>query len=325
LEAFEMRGWQQIFRLLRLLNLAPAGNLFPSPSENLDKGNTAQMPDSKGLLWKIRNISRSKLICVGGAIILMAILVALLANFITTYPPEAQDLSHTLLAPGKGGHLLGTDEFGRDLLSRIVYGTRVSFRVAFVSISIAFSCGCFLGVVSGYFGAKLDMFLGRVIDVMMSFPPLLLALLVMAVLGASLTNATIAIGITYIPRFYRVVRASTLVVRERVFISAAKAVGRSDVGIIVRHVAPNVLAPVLVVTSLVVGAAILTEAELSFLGLGAQPPTPSWGVICSGGRTYLSIAPWISGLSGLAVMIVVLGCNLLGDGLRDMLDPKLRT
>ena len=272
-----------------------------------------------------RLIFQNKLICVGGAIILGVILLALLADPITTYHPHSQDLAHRLLQPGTDGHLLGTDDYGRDLWARIAYGARASVKVGFISLSIALFCGCSLGLVSGYFAGRVDMFLGRANDIIMAFPSLLLALLIVAVLGASLTNAAIAIGITLTPRFYRVVRASTLVVRERGFILAAKAVGKSDVGIMVRHVVPNVLSPILVVASLSLGSAILTEASLSFLGLGTQPPTPSWGAICSGGRTYLDIAPWISGIAGLVVMIVVLGANLLGDGLRDVLDPKLRT
>lgn len=319
-----MLGLRRIFRLLRLLNLAPAGGEYILSSENLDKGSMAQMPDSKGLLGRMRHISRRKLICIGGGIILMVVLVALLADFITTYPPELQNITCNLLSPGEDGYLLGTDQYGRDLWSRIAYGARISIQVGLVSVSIALSLGCFLGLVSGYVGGKLDIFLGRVIDIMMAFPPLLLALLLVAALGPSLTNAMIAIGITMIPRFYRVVRASTLVIRERTFVLAAKAMGGRSIGIMIRHVAPNVLSPILVTMSLAMGSAVLTEAELSFLGLGAQPPTPSWGSIVSDGRVYLDIAPWFSGFAGLAVMILVLGFNLLGDGLRDMLDPKLK-
>jgi peptide/nickel transport system permease protein len=250
-------------------------------------------------------------------------LIAVFAGVLTDYHPHSQDLVHNLLRPGERGHLLGTDEFGRDLWSRIIYGTRVSLMVGSVSVSIGLLCGCFLGLISGYFGKRTDMFLGRGIDVMMAFPSLLLALLLVAALGPSLINATIAIGITQIPRFFRVVRASTLVVKERTFVLAAKAVGRSDFGIVVRHVLPNIVSPILVSASLAAGIAILMEAGLSFLGLGAQPPTPSWGSIVNGGREYLDIAPWIMGFSGLAIMITVLGANLLGDGLRDVLDPKL--
>jgi len=272
-----------------------------------------------------RKIFGKKLICFGGGIILILILGAVLADVFITYPPHSQALRDRLLPPGQGGHLLGTDEFGRDLWSRIVYGSRVSIKVSFISVGIALSFGTLLGLISGYFGARLDMFLGRVVDIMMAFPPLLLALLIVASLGASLTNAMVAIGITLIPRFYRVVRASTLLVRERAFVLAAKALGRSNIGIMLRHILPNVLSPILVAVSLAMGNAILTEAELSFLGLGVQPPTPSWGSIVASGKEYLDSAPWISGIGGLVIMIVVLGFNLLGDGLRDLLDPKLKT
>ena len=274
---------------------------------------------------KWRKIIRNKLICAGGGILLIVFLVAFFAEFLTDYHPYTQDLFNSLLPPGSANHLLGTDEYGRDLLSRIVYGTRVSLTVGIFSVSIAIVSGCFLGLISGYFSGRLDMFLGRLIDILMAFPPLLLALLVVAALGPSLTNAIIAIGITQIPRFFRVVRASTLVVKERIFILAAKAMGISDIGMVIRHVLPNILSPIFVTASLAIGVAILTEANLSFLGLGAQPPTPSWGSIASGGTEYLDIAPWIMLLSGLSVMVTVLGTNLLGDGLRDLFDPKLNT
>lgn len=272
-----------------------------------------------------RRLSRNKLIWAGGVIILTLILVALLADFITSYDPYSQDFSCKLLQPGEGGHVLGTDEYGRDLWARIAYGARVSILVGLVAVSIGFFLGGLLGLVSGYLGGRVDMVLGRGIDVLMAFPALLTAMLVLAVLGPSLTNAMLAIGITMIARFYRVARASSLVIRERGFVLAAKAAGRDDVGIMTRHVAPNALSPILVTASLVLGRAILTETELSFLGLGTQPPTPSWGSIVSDGRMYLDSAPWVTGFAALAIVIVVLGANVFGDGLRDVLDPKLRT
>ena len=271
-----------------------------------------------------KRMRRSPLILVGGLIVLVVVLVAILAPALAPADPTAQHLGDRLLAPGVKGHPLGTDDFGRDLLSRIIFGARISLEVGVVSVGIGVVLGAFLGVLAGYFTGWVDMVISRVVDVLMAFPSILLALAIVAAMGSSLTNVMIAVGITTIPRFTRVVRGSVLVVRERTFVEAAQALGASSPRILTRHILPNVLSPIIVMASTSVGSAILTEAALSFLGLGVQPPTATWGSIITDGKQYLDIAPWIASLAGLATMIAVLGFNLLGDGVRDVIDPKLK-
>ena len=272
-----------------------------------------------------RRLKRSPLILTGGLIVLLVILMAISAPMLAPIDPTTQSLSDRLLAPGEKGHFLGTDEFGRDLWSRVVYGARISLEVGLVSVAIGLTVGGFLGILAGYFSGWVDMAVSRVMDVLMAFPSILLALTIMAVLGSSLTNVMIAVGITTIPRFTRVVRGSVLAIRGRAFVEAARALGTPEDRILIRHIAPNILSPVIVMASTGIAGAILAEASLSFLGLGVQPPTPTWGSIITDGKQYLDTAPWISTLAGVATMVAVLGFNLLGDGLRDLLDPKLKT
>ena len=252
---------------------------------------------------------------VGGVVLAAVVSVAVLAPVLATHDPIANNLAERLRPPSRA-HLFGTDDFGRDIWSRVVEGARVSLVVAVG--------GAGVGVLSGYFGGRFDLFTMRVVDMILAFPALLLALVVMAGLGSSLLNVIVAVAVAFLPRFARVQRAVTLTVREREFVLAAVALGSTHWRVLTRHVIPNCLAPVLVMMTVSAADAILVESSLSFLGLGVQPPAPTWGAVISDGRSFLQNAPWISGFSGAAIMITVLGLNLLGDGLRDLLDPTLR-
>jgi peptide/nickel transport system permease protein len=259
-----------------------------------------------------------------GIVVLAAVLVvALLAPILATHDPIANSLLERIRPPSRA-HLFGTDDFGRDVWSRVVWGSRVSLVVALIVVGVAALGGAGVGVLSGYFGGRFDVLTMRVVDTMLAFPALLLALAVMAGLGSSLLNVIMAVAVAFLPRFARVQRAVTLTVREREFVVAAVALGGTHWRILTRHVIPNCLAPVLVMITVSAADAILVESSLSFLGLGVQPPAPTWGAVISDGRSFLQNAPWISGLSGAAIMVTVLGLNLLGDGLRDLLDPTLR-
>ena len=260
---------------------------------------------------------------VGLAIVTLAILAAIAAPWLTPYPPERQDIGILLTGPS-GVHPLGVDDLGRDVLSRVLFGARVSLAVGVIAVGISLFVGVPLGLVSGYFGGGTDNVIMRVMDGLLAFPALVLALGISAVLGPSLENAMIAIGVVGVPTFARLVRGSALAVRNLEYVLAARAVGAAQPRIVIRHVFPNVLSPVIVQASLAVGVAILTEATLSFLGLGVQPPTPSWGSMVDAGKGYLSVAPWFAFAPGAAIFVTVLGFNFLGDALRDALDPRLR-
>jgi peptide/nickel transport system permease protein len=268
-------------------------------------------------------LRRSVVIFAGSAVLLVVVAVALLAPVIASYNPIANSLVDRLNPPSRA-HLFGTDDFGRDVFSRVVWGARVSLLVAAVIVSVAALGGGAVGLVSGYLGGRLDQAVMRMVDMMLAFPALLLALALMAGLGSSLLNVILAITVAFLPRFARLQRAVTLAVREREFVTAAVALGSSQGRVLLRHVAPNCLAPALVMLTVSAADAILVESSLSFLGLGVQPPAPTWGAVISDGRSFLQNAPWISGFSGAAIMITVLGLNLVGDGLRDLLDPTLR-
>ena len=227
-------------------------------------------------------------------------------------------------APPSLTHPFGTDEFGRDLLSRILHGARVSLQVAAIAVGISASVGVLLGLLAGFLGGWLDELIMRIMDILFAFPAVLLAITVMAILGRGVGNAMIAIAIVYIPIFARVTRGAVISVRGREYVTAARALGQNQTGIMLRHVFPNAMGPVIVQTSLSLAFAILAEAALSFFGLGTQPPAPSWGRMLAEGRAYLGQAPWMGIFPGLAIMVSVLGFNLLGDGLRDLLDPRSR-
>jgi ABC-type dipeptide/oligopeptide/nickel transport system permease subunit len=259
----------------------------------------------------------------GGAVIALLVVVGIAGPWIAPYDPLAQDLSKSLLGPS-AEHWFGTDSFGRDILSRVLYGARISLLVGIVSQGIAFSLGVAMGLVSGYYGGKIDALIMRLADVTLAFPTLLLLIAITAAFQPSLTVVFVAIGVVGWAGLARLVRSQTLVVRELDFVQAARALGMNDARLLTRHVLPNTLAPAIIAVTLGMAGAILLEAALSFIGLGAQPPTPSWGSMISDGRDFLRTAPWISVFPGLAIGLVVLGFNLFGDGLRDAMDPRLR-
>jgi ABC-type dipeptide/oligopeptide/nickel transport system permease subunit len=268
-------------------------------------------------------VLRVRLASVSLAIILIAIGTAVFAEVLAPYSPTKADLTQTLRPPSLA-HPMGTDDLGRDVLSRIIYGARASLIAGVVATGIALLVGTALGIVSGYALGAVDTVVSRVTDALLAFPGLILALAITAALGPSLVNAMIAIGIVGVPRFARLARAQVLAVRGHDYVEAVRAIGASNTRILLRHIAPNILTPVIIQTSLSVAFAILTEASLSFLGLGVQPPTPSWGFMLNQGRDYIAQAPWLAVFPGVAIFLVVMAFNLLGDAIRDALDPRLR-
>ncbi|WP_284141075.1 MULTISPECIES: nickel transporter permease [unclassified Virgibacillus] len=276
-------------------------------------------------LWvdALTRIIKSKTSLIGLCIILLLIITAIFAPIIATHSTTDQSIVNRYQPPSSE-HILGTDELGRDIFSRIVYGTRISIQIGVISVGISLVIGVLLGGLAGYFGRWVDQIIMRIIDIMMAFPSILLAIALVAVLGKSLTNAMIAVGLVGIPQFARIVRATVLSVKETEYIEAARSIGAKHRRILFQHVLPNSLAPIIVQATLGIGTAILDAAGLSFLGLGAQPPTPEWGAMLSDGRAALQTAPWVVAFPGLAIFLVVLGFNLFGDGLRDALDPRLK-
>ncbi len=258
----------------------------------------------------------------GGIIVLILFFVAIFAPLIAPYDPSVIDTKNLLAAPSLS-HLCGTDDLGRDVFSRMVYGSRISLTVGFVAVGIATLIGLVIGAVSGYFGGWTDTIFQRFIELMMTIPTFFLILAVIAFLEPSIYNIMIVIGITSWTGVARLVRAEFLTLREREFVTAAKAMGASDMSVIFRHILPNAMSPVLVSATLGVAGAILTESALSFLGIGVQPPTPSWGNMLTVGKNYIEYAWWLSLFPGLAIFITVMGYNLLGEGARDALDPRL--
>lgn len=275
--------------------------------------------------WRnvIRPGLRNRLVLCGMAIVLLLVVLAVFANTIAPYDPTEMKVMDALKGPSSA-HWFGTDRYGRDVLSRTIHGSRIALGVALSSMSVAFVVGSALGLVAGFVGGWSDLAIGRVMDVLFSFPTLVLAVAISAMLGPGLDNAVVAIAVVYVPLFCRVARGPVMAERAREHVSAAIALGAGSGRVIVRHILPNVLAPLIVQASVALAFAILTEASLSYVGLGTQPPDPSWGTMLNEGRTYLETAPWMSIFPGLAIMLAVFGFNLLGDGLRDMLDPKLR-
>ena len=279
-------------------------------------------PSKRPGIW--RQLRRSPGAMIGLCLIVLLLSTAIFADVIAPQGIDDQDLLNGLLPPGSE-FLLGTDEFGRDMFSRIVYGARVSLEVAIIATIVSAVVGVSLGVIAGYFGGTLDHIIQGMIDISWAFPTVLMAIFLVATFGPGLVNVMVAVGLVYWGGYARVVRGQVLSLREWDYVTAARAMGATDQRIILRHILVNVLAPVIVMATLMMGDAILIEATLSFLGMGAQPPTPSWGSILAGGRTYLRLAPWVCMVPGLAIMLTVLGFNLLGDGLRDALDPRLRS
>ena len=258
----------------------------------------------------------------GAAIVASLFIVSFLAPFITPYSPDDLDAYHVLLPPSTG-HWLGTDELGRDVLTRIIYGSRISLKVGFVAVGIAAFIGTISGLIAGYFGGWIDQLLMRLVDIMLCFPTFFLILAVIAMLEPSIWYIMIVIGLTGWMGVARLVRAEVLSLRERDFILAARAIGASNSRIIFRHILPNALSPVMVAATLGVAGAILTESALSFLGIGVQPPTPSWGNMLTAGKDYLEFAWWLSLFPGVAILVTVIAYNLVGEGLRDALDPRI--
>jgi len=259
----------------------------------------------------------------GLAIAVALAIVAIAAPALTAYDPNRISLGDVLQSPSRS-HPMGTDEQGRDVLSRVMFGARNSLRMGLVSVAIAAFSGTLLGLISGYFGGALDQAIMSVMDVMLAFPGILLAMSIVAILGPGLSNAMIAVGISWVPSYTRLVRGSTLSARQNEYVMAAQALGCRTHRILLRHILPNVVAPVIVLASMGVAGAIVVGASLSFLGLGAQPPTPEWGSMLNTGRSYMRSAWWLMTFPGLAIVISVMAMNLLGDGLREILDPRLR-
>jgi peptide/nickel transport system permease protein len=274
------------------------------------------------VLWQF--CRQNPLGAAGAVVVILMIFMAVFADFVTIYSPTRNNFG-AMLEPPSSDYWLGTDQYGRDLYTRIVYGARTALLVGFVSAFVGATLGLVLGVASAYFGGRLDLILQRVMDVLMAFPLVILALAVVSIFGTGIQNVILAITIPFIPRCARVVRSSALSVREMPYIDAARACGFSHARIVLRHMVPNVMAPYLIMMTAAVGQAILIEASLSFLGLGVQEPVPAWGLMLRGGaQEYAESAPWVAIFPGIAISLAVFGFNLFGDALRDWLDPKMK-
>jgi peptide/nickel transport system permease protein len=266
---------------------------------------------------------RWRLVTIGGALVTLVLAAALFAPQIAPYSPTDLDVAVMLQGPS-AEHWLGTDEVGRDVLSRTIFAARISIQVALVAVGVGLVGGTLVGIVAAYFGGIVDLVLMRFMELLFSFPAILLAVILMASLGTNVFNAMIAIGIVFIPGFSRLARASTEAVLRQQYIEAARTVGMSDWRILIREILPNILAPLLVEAAVAFAYAVLLESALSFLGLGAQPPDPSWGNMLNTGRGFMAQAPWLGIVPGMAMFICLLGFNLLGDGLRDLFDPHMK-
>jgi peptide/nickel transport system permease protein/dipeptide transport system permease protein len=285
--------------------------------------------DRHPMVEQLSRLWQNKTAVAGLVVIVIFFLAAIFAPWLTPHDPLETSLYDQLKPPvwdekGTWKNILGTDDLGRDTLSRIIYGARVSLVVAVVSVGLAFFFGTLLGCLSGYYRGKIDSLIMRVMDMILAFPYLLLAIVVVAYLGPSLQNAMMAIGITYVPRFARIVRGSVLEESGKDYVMAARSIGAVDMRIMFLTILPNCMGPLIVQTTLSMASAILDAAALSFLGLGAQPPTPEWGAMIARSRGLILRAPWVMTFPGIAILLAVLGFNLLGDGLRDALDPRLR-
>jgi peptide/nickel transport system permease protein len=280
-------------------------------------------PTRSPMKMMTNRFKKNKRAMVGFWMVLVFIVVAIFAPLIAPYDPIEQNMQIMLEKPSLK-HPFGTDEFGRDLLSRIIYGAQISLAIGTVGVLIAVIFGVALGTIAGYFGGWIDNIIMRIMDIFMAFPSFLLALAIVSVLGPGMVNVMIAIGIFSIPNFSRIARSSVISIKNKEFIEATRAMGGTDTRIIIKHLIPNSISPIIVLSTMRIATAIITAAGLSFLGMGAQPPTPEWGAMLSTGREYLRVAPHVSTIPGLAIMFLVLGFNMLGDGLRDALDPKMK-
>lgn len=287
------------------------------------------MNQENQLLEFIKHFKKNKSAVLGFFIALMLVAFALFSPLIATHLPNAQDLSARLIPPfwNEGGsmqHLLGTDDFGRDLFSRIVYGARISILVGTISVSISLFFGLLMGVFAGYYGKWVDALIMRLVDMMLSVPAILLAIVIVSILGPSLYNAMIAIGIVGIPTYARIVRGSILAEKEKEYVIASRVNGSNNLRLMFKVILPNCTTPIIVQATMGFASAVLEAAGLSFLGLGAQPPTPEWGAMLADSLQFITTAPWMIFYPGLAIFLTVLGFNLMGDGLMDVLDPKLK-
>jgi peptide/nickel transport system permease protein len=299
----------------------PELSLSLPKSKSMWKLSAGMQTLSKGL-WRL--VREKPLGAFGGMLVLVLMLCAIFAHWIAPYPYDETNVRQRLKPPGALFYL-GTDNLGRDVFSRIIYGARISVTVGFGAVTLSILLATLLGVASGYFGGKVDVFIQRVVDAAMAFPPLVLLLSIMAVLGPGLLNIILVLGIIPSANRSRIIRSATLSAKENQYVEAARAVGASHLRIILCYVLPNIMAPIIVVATNALGAVILIEATLSFLGFGVPPPYPSWGEMLSGsGRSYMYKAPWMAVWPGVAISLAVFGFNMLGDALRDLLDPRLR-
>jgi peptide/nickel transport system permease protein len=295
----------------------------PGPRMSPESAERESLPARGFWADALRRLPRNRAAVIGGIIVVTFVTAALLAPVLAPDDPLRGRLG-ARLKPPSATHWLGTDELGRDVLSRVLFGARISLEMQIAAVGIALIVGSALGILAGYVGRWPDLLIMRAVDVMMAFPGIFLALAIIAALGTGLANVIIATGIYLVPQFARIVRSSVLTLKEKEFVEAARALGVGDLTIVSRYLLPNSLAPLIVQTSLRMATVLLTASGLSFLGLGVQPPSPEWGAMLSNARTYMITAPHVATVPGLAIMVVVLGFNLLGDGLRDVLDPRLR-
>jgi peptide/nickel transport system permease protein len=291
-----------------------------SVADTVQASGQAGLPKRRSRI--LRAFRGNRAAVVGLFVVVLVVIMAVFAPWLAPQQPDKVNL-RMRMKPPSSAYVLGTDEVGRDLLSRVIWGSRVSLMVGVVSVAIASVAGVALGLVAGYFGKTTDRVIMGLMDIMLSFPLLLLSMVLVAILGQSLLNIMLAVGISSVPQYARLVRSSVLSIREREFVQAGVALGSSHRRILWKHILPNVLTPIVVMATIRVASAILIEASLSFLGLG-DPTQPTWGSIVAAGRPYIQNAPWISTFGGLAITVTVLGLNMLGDGLRDALDPRLR-
>ncbi|MEK5186469.1 nickel transporter permease [Solibacillus sp. FSL R5-0691] len=280
-------------------------------------------PQAEAFKTFMKRLLKNKAAIVGGLIILFIIFVGIFGPFLVKTDPNAQNILNKLQPPSKE-HWFGTDNFGRDIFSRIVNGTKLTLTVGFLSVFIGGVIGVVIGIVAGYYGGAVDTITMRLMDILLAFPGILLALAIVSVLGGSLINVIIAVGIFSIPAFARIVRGSTLQVKKLEYIDAVKALGASDIRIIFKHILPNIMSPIIVQATMRIATAILTASGLAFLGLGAQPPAAEWGAMLSDGRAFMHNAGHMVLIPGMMIVIVVLAFNIFGDGLRDALDPKMK-
>ncbi|MGQ0572289.1 MAG: ABC transporter permease [Armatimonadota bacterium] len=292
-------------------------------SEEVYLASSPAPPRRTGVARALRRLARNPGALVGAVILTVLLVVALLAPIIVLYDPNQQSVG-VPLAPPAVAHPMGTDRYGRDMLSRIIVGSRLSLPIGLLAVSFALVAGTLLGLVTGYFGGRIDSIGTKVIDIMLGFPPIMLALLIIAILGIGISNVILAVGIGGIPRFARIVRGATISTRENMYVEAARAMGASSPRLILGHILPNVSAPIIVLATLYIGRAILESSALGFLGMGVQPPTPEWGSMLSEGREFMRHAPWLMVFPGVVLFLTVVSINLLGDYLRHVLDPRLR-